>query len=124
MDVPPSAFDLAVIFAAMYSPIPTRKRRVNFLKRLKVALKPGGYFLCQYSFEPALKTVAAVEAVKKAVACITLGYLEYEKGDVLSGAGGSLYMFSLQKKNSIRNLPWPVLRSSTCNYPNPGEWRY
>jgi len=85
LEVPPGAFDLAVIFAT-YSSIPTRKRRVDFLKRVKTSLKSGGYFLCGFLFESPRKPGAAAEALRKAVACLTRGYLEYEKGDTLWGA--------------------------------------
>ncbi len=48
LEVPSASFDLALILAAMYSSIPTRERRVEMLQRIKAALKPEGYFLCQF----------------------------------------------------------------------------
>ena len=52
LEVPPASFDLGLISAAMYSCIPTRKRRVEMLTRIKAALKPEGYFLCQFILDP------------------------------------------------------------------------
>ena len=51
LDVPADSYDVAWLSAAMYSCVPTRTRRVQILQRVRRALKPGGYFACQFHWD-------------------------------------------------------------------------
>lgn len=83
LDVPAGSYDIAWLSAGMYSGVPTRKRRINMLKRIEKALRPGGYFICQFHWDIRGGFSPRVEFAKKAFACLTLGNLCYEKGDML-----------------------------------------
>lgn len=89
LEVPPASFDLAALSPAMYSCIPTRARRVQMLRRIRQALKPEGYFLCQFILNPALRVTRRAELLRKAFALLTGGNRGYEKGDTLRGPGFS-----------------------------------
>lgn len=86
LEVPPASFDLAVISPAMYSCIPTRGRRVAMLRRIFAALRPGGYFLCQFILDPGQKHNPRAILARKAIALLTWGNRWYEPGDGLWGA--------------------------------------
>ena len=54
------------------------------LKRIRKALRPGGYFVCQFHWNPKMK-LRKGDLVRKAFAFLTLGNFWYEKGDMLWG---------------------------------------
>ncbi len=94
IDVPAESYDVAWLSAAMYSCVPTRGRRVEMLKRIGRALKPGGYFICQFRWDTKGETSRIWEHVRKVVAFLTLGDLWYEKGDTLSNNIEFIHAFS------------------------------
>jgi SAM-dependent methyltransferase len=81
LELPRESFDLAVLFAAMYSSVPTRQNRVEMLDRIWRSLKPGGYFLCQFLCIPAASRRG--EVLRKLLAYLTLGNFRYETGDII-----------------------------------------
>ena len=85
LEMTPASFDLALISAAMYSCIPTRGWRVAMLQRIKTALKPKGYFLCQFILDPGKKVDWRIELARKAVGLLSWGNRWYEPGDTLRG---------------------------------------
>jgi SAM-dependent methyltransferase len=94
IDVPAESYDVAWLAAAMYSSIPTRERRVEMLKRISKALKPGGYFMCQFRWDTWDGASRIWELVRKIVAFLTLGNLWYEEGDTLSNNIEFIHAFS------------------------------
>jgi SAM-dependent methyltransferase len=100
LEVPPASFDLVLISAAMYSCIPTRERRVEMLTRIKSALKPGGYFLCQFILEPDKRPDSRAELARKAFALLSGGNRWHEPGDVLRGAE---YMHLFLSEGELRS---------------------
>jgi SAM-dependent methyltransferase len=84
LDVLANSYDVVWLSSAMYSCIPTRSRRIATLKRISKALKPGGYFLCQFRWAAKDGPAPLWELVRKIFAFLTLGNLWYEKGDKLS----------------------------------------
>lgn len=86
LEVPSGTFDLAWLTSGNYSSVPTRKRRLEMLGRVRHALKPGGHFVLQFMFADKKEFSPAVEFLRKAVSWLTLGNLAYEKGDRLSGS--------------------------------------
>lgn len=100
LEVPPGSFDLVLISAAMYSCIPTRERRVEMLTRIKAALKPGGYFLCQFILEPDKKPDNRSELARKAFALLSWGNRWHEPGDVLRGTE---YMHLFLSEGELRS---------------------
>ncbi len=53
LDVPQESFDLAWVSNLMYSSIPTKRNRINVLKRIQKALKSEGYLVCQFLVQKA-----------------------------------------------------------------------
>ena len=98
IDFPAESFDVIMLSAAMYSCIPTRKRRLGMLDRIRRALKPGGYFLCQFHWDPIYRPDAKAEILRKAAAVLTLGNLGHERGDMLWGYVEFIHAFMSEKE--------------------------
>jgi len=101
IDVPAGAYDVAWLSAAMYSCVPTRGRRVEMLQRIGKALKPGGYFICQFRWDTRGGPAHIWELARKVVAFLTLGNLWYEQGDTLSNNIEFIHAFS--QEDEIRS---------------------
>jgi SAM-dependent methyltransferase len=83
LEAPTESFDLVVLSAGMYSGIPTRKKRVRMLQAIARSLRPGGYFVCQFQFDPQVNPRST--RVRKAVAFLSLGNFWFEAGDIVWG---------------------------------------
>jgi len=94
IEVPTGSYDIAWLSAAMYSCVPTRSRRVEMLKKINNALKPGGHFICQFRWATKDGPAHLWELVRKVVAVLTVGNLWYEKGDTLSNNIEFIHAFS------------------------------
>lgn len=94
LDIPDNYYDVAWLFASMYSSIPTKTKRINMLKAIKRTLRPGGYFALQFFWVTEYKPLKIAELIKRIFAWLTLGNLQYEKGDILLKGGGFIHMFS------------------------------
>jgi SAM-dependent methyltransferase len=83
LSLPGEQYDVVCFSRSMYSSIPSRKRRVNMLKRLREILKPNGYVVCQFrwNFDQPLSSKGLL--ARRLVAFLTLGNLSYEPGDKL-----------------------------------------
>jgi SAM-dependent methyltransferase len=82
---PPATYDLIWLSEKMYSCLPTRGRRIEMLKRMHQALRPGGWFACVFSWKPVLEFSPGVDRIRKLFAYLSLGNLWYEPGDSLHG---------------------------------------
>jgi SAM-dependent methyltransferase len=82
LDVPAGAYDVVWMSRVMYSCVPTRARRVEMVRRITRALKPGGLFLCQFHWRADPRPPGRGELVRRAVAACTLNRA-YEAGDTL-----------------------------------------
>lgn len=83
LDQPENSFEIVWLCAAMYSCVPTRKRRIAMLKRIHKVLKPGGYFISGFLWNPQKNVSSKNVFLKKILAWISLGNREYERGDNL-----------------------------------------
>jgi SAM-dependent methyltransferase len=83
LDLPAETYDVIWLFAAMYSCVPTRARRVQMLQRAQRALRPGGYFACQFSWQPQQTLSSMGVLMWRIAAWLTLGNRSYERGDML-----------------------------------------
>jgi SAM-dependent methyltransferase len=83
LDVAADAYDVVWLSRAMYSCVPTRARRVDMVRRIARALKPGGFFLCQFHWRPSPPPRGTSELLRRLLAVCTLGNLTYEAGDSL-----------------------------------------
>jgi len=94
LDVPPDSYHVVWLSAAMYSCVPTRRRRVRMLKAIAKALRPEGYFVCQFHLDTSAMFSHKMELFKKALAFLTLGNFWYERGDMLWGDVEFMHSFS------------------------------
>jgi 2-polyprenyl-3-methyl-5-hydroxy-6-metoxy-1,4-benzoquinol methylase len=94
LEVAPGSFDLVWLTGqGMYSTVPTKNNRVQMLHRIKQALKPGGYFICQFVSSNGTKPRPLVELARKACALFTLGNLWYETGDTIWAEAEFVHVF-------------------------------
>ena len=96
LDVPDDMYDVIWLSAAMYSCLPTRKRRVQMLQRARRALKPGGYFACEFQWEHRQPFSSTTTKLHQIVAWITMGNRSYERGDMLWGNAEFMHAFSAE----------------------------
>ena len=83
LEVSSESYDIIWFSIFMYSFIPTRKRRVRMLKKVRMALKPDGYCVCQFYLGTKNMPARKWEFIRKFFAFITLGNSHYEKGDMI-----------------------------------------
>lgn len=93
LDVPECAYDVVMLSCVAYSCVPGRARRVNMLRRIERALKPGGYFIFQYHRDIHLRHSAKLLWLRRLVAAVMLGNTAYEEGDMLWGNVEFLHAF-------------------------------
>lgn len=99
LDIPDDSFNVAWLTGSMYSSIPTQKKRIATLKKIKRALVPGGYFICQFYWNKKIGGNPKAEFLRKMVAFLTIGNLWYESGDFLMNNKEFMHAFS--SKNEI-----------------------
>ena len=97
LDVPAGAFDVVWLSSAAYSCVPTRARRVEMVRRITQALKPGGFFLFQFHRGQTLRQSGAGGFARRVIAACTLGNLAYEEGDMLWGNVEFLHAFASEQ---------------------------
>lgn len=100
LNVPPNCYDIVWLSAGMYSVIPTKKRRMEILKRIQKTLKPNGYFVCQFHFDFTMMFYPKIEFLKKLFAFFTFGNFQYERGDMLWG--NTEYIHTFISKDSLK----------------------
>ncbi|MHC4181886.1 MAG: class I SAM-dependent methyltransferase [Planctomycetota bacterium] len=98
LDVSEGAYDMVWLFEGMYSSVPTRKRRIEMLKRIRRAIKPGGFFVCQFLWKTENRDALGVYFLKKLFAYLTLGNFLYENGDVLWKETEFQHLFSSEEE--------------------------
>ncbi len=106
LDLPESTFEVVWLSAAMYSCVPTRKRRLDMLKRIYQSLSPGGYFVFGFYWDPKVDVSSKSVFLKKLVAWLSMGNLRYEKGDMLRFNLEFIHAFT-----AIEDLKWEIARS-------------
>lgn len=83
LDLTRETYDIVWLSAAMYSCVPTRKRRKAMLRKIHESLKPGGFFVCQFHWDERAGQNYLAELLRKAFAFLTFGNFHYEAGDRL-----------------------------------------
>ncbi len=84
LDVAPESFEIVWVSTWLYSYVPTRRRRLQTLARIRDALVPGGHCVCQFGFAAGRQAPRARSRAAMIAAWLTLGNLEYEPGDRLT----------------------------------------
>ena len=94
LDLPENSFDIVWMSRSMYSSIPSRKRRVEMVRRISKSLKPNGVFVCQFRYD--LNTTYSKKGllIRRLIAVMTFGNFEYEPGDTLWASTEFFHEFS------------------------------
>jgi len=101
LDVPAGAYNIVWLSRETYSYVPTRARRVEMVRRIARALRPGGWFLCQFHWHARPRPPGRGRFVRRLVAACTLGNLTYEAGDMLRRNVEFVHQFS--SKDAVRS---------------------
>lgn len=129
-DYPKDHYDFIHFSCRLYGCIPTKKRRVAFLERLKSALKSDGIMDISFFYTQNKYQFSYLHLLKKIVAFITFGNREIETGDLwvdfdsfnhqfdreqieseIKEAGLRILDFqSLQDIETVRNVTYAVLK--------------
>ena len=83
IDVPAASFDVVWLGEGMYSSVPTIRRRVEMLKRIRSTLKDDGYCICQFFWRRGKGFTPRVEQLRKVFRILSCGNIHYEEGDTL-----------------------------------------
>jgi SAM-dependent methyltransferase len=97
LKLPRSRYDVIWFSRSMYSVIPTQKRRLDMLRRIHDALQPNGHVVCQFFWDPAMTPGRKRLMIRRLIACLTLGNLTYEPGDILWGDIEFVHAFGSEK---------------------------
>ena len=100
LDVAPDSFDLVWLSVRMYSCVPTRLRRVEMLRRISEAMRPGGCFICQFAWNPKPQVSPRGWWLRRVFAFLCWGYRQFEPGDVLWFNAEFVHFFG--DKNTLR----------------------
>ena len=121
LEAPEGAYDVVWLSCAAYSSIPTRARRIEMVRRIARALKPGGYFLCQFHRDARTRLTRKGRFLRRLIAAGTLGNLAYEEGDMLWGNVEFLHAFASVEavRAELEEGGLPVVRIQT----DPGSIR-
>jgi len=76
-------YDALFLTQAMYSAIPTRKRRIAFLRGAKTLLKDDGFFYLEFLARDGLKRSEWKFQIKKWLARLCGGNKDLERGDIV-----------------------------------------
>jgi SAM-dependent methyltransferase len=121
LDVPINSYDVVWLSRSMYSCVPTRARRVEMVRRIDRSLKPGGFFLCQFHWDPKYHLTWKGRLVRRLIAACTLGNTAYDEGDILWGNIEFLHIFNSEAeiRSELEDGGLSVLRIQT----NPNSIR-
>ncbi len=122
LDVPAGAYDVVWLSRGLYSCVPTRARRVEMVRRIARALKPGGLFLCQFHWCAGPRPPGKNLMARRIVAACTMGNLSYEPGDMLWGNAEFVHAFSSREtvKSEIEEGGLSVVSVLTDRTPTRG----
>jgi len=98
LNVPSNSYDIVWLSSAMYSCVPTRHRRVEMVKRIASTLRPGGFFLCRFHFDPRQQLSKKGEFLRRLIAICTLGNTAYQAGDILWGNIEFIHAFTTEEE--------------------------
>jgi ubiquinone/menaquinone biosynthesis C-methylase UbiE len=91
--IPKPTYDIIWMSDAVYSNIPTKKRRIRTLLRLKDGLNNNGKLVCHFVLINNHRKKSIGEWLKKFISFI-IGNIEYEKGDIISPGKEFVHIFS------------------------------
>jgi 2-polyprenyl-3-methyl-5-hydroxy-6-metoxy-1,4-benzoquinol methylase len=98
LQVPDHSYDVVWLSFRLYSSIPTRKRRIEMLRRIQKTLRPDGYFICQFLWDTGTGPSRKVRLCRKIIAYLCLGNLQCEAGDRLWNHTEFMHAFKTEKE--------------------------
>jgi SAM-dependent methyltransferase len=98
LDVPLNSYNVVWLSRSMYSCVPTRARRVEMVRRIARTLQPGGFFLCQFHWDPKYHLTWKGRFVRLLIAACTLGNTAYQEGDILWGNVEFVHAFTSEEE--------------------------
>jgi len=103
-------YDILFLTGNMYSAIPTRQRRIEFLEHARTFLKEDGFFYLEFLGENGLRKRKWKFRIKKWLAVLCDGNRDLEEGDVLYVPGHYFHLFREQEfLNEIEEGGWEVV---------------
>ena len=91
-------FDVVWFSKAMYSSVPTRKRRLEMLRNIQKSLKLEGSVICQFLCNCKETFSPKVDFLRKACAFLTYGNFWLEKGDMLFNHAEFAHSFASEQE--------------------------
>lgn len=83
LDAGDERFDVVWLSRAMYSSVPTRRRRLEMLRRIARSLRPRGILICQFMWLDGVHQSSRIERIRRFLAATGLFNGAYETGDSL-----------------------------------------
>jgi SAM-dependent methyltransferase len=116
LEVQRGFYDVVWLSRSMYSCVPTRARRVEMVRRVARALKPGGIFLCLFYWDPRLQSRRG-NSLRRIVAACTMGNVAYEMGDILLANIEFVHAFASEDtiRSELEEGGLSVMRIETSN---------
>ena len=103
-------YDALFLTQNMYSAIPTRQRRIRFLRNAQASLNDGGFFYLEFLGENGPRKNRWKFRLKKRLALLCHGNTELEEGDVLWIPGHFFHLFSESELLSeLEESDWNVV---------------
>lgn len=115
LNVPINSYDIVWLSSAMYSCVPTRQRRIDMVRRIASALKPGGFFMCRFHFDPRQQLTKQGIFARRLIAACTLGNTAYQAGDILWGNIEFIHAFTTREEvqSELEEGGFQVIRLQT-----------
>jgi len=82
----------------LYSLVLGRACRVAMLRRIQRMLTPGGWFIVSFHFDSQISMHSKADQIRKLIARMTFGNVEYQKGDILFGTIEFRHVFSSESE--------------------------
>jgi 2-polyprenyl-3-methyl-5-hydroxy-6-metoxy-1,4-benzoquinol methylase len=97
---PEERFESIMFSALLYSQIPSKNKRLGVLRKIKPYLKTDGKILL--SFFSSKDAISGHRGLKRSIALMTFGNMDYQEGDIVDGDGEFKHFFSeAEIKNEI-----------------------
>jgi SAM-dependent methyltransferase len=84
-EAPPDSFDVVWTSMFLYSVVLGRRRRQDLLRRIRHSIKPGGFLVCSFHWQPQARYRRKGLLARRVVAWLTRGNAAFENGDILFG---------------------------------------
>jgi SAM-dependent methyltransferase len=95
---PNGSFNAVWTSMYLYSLVLGRSRRVSMLRNIREMLTPDGWLIVSFQFDTQMSIYSTADKIRKFIARITLGNVEYQNGDILFGTLEFRHIFSSESE--------------------------